>query len=342
MDEDMLAIDAGDIELERRFDSYARARLSADPAAVARVRARVMREARLQIEAARIAAYVAPSVRASRSSTIRRLAMPLLAAGVWLGIAVGTIAAAQPGGPLYASRLWVESATLAAGGGARVEGDLQRLDDRISEALAAANAGDRAALAAALDAYAAIADDARASSAPETTLVARVEEALSRHQAVLSALVAGLDAKGNDTAVDAIERNLQRAIEHNAAVLETIGAHGGGTPPGNAAGDGDSNAGGNGSGGGTGAGAGAGGGSTGGTSGGTGGGTGGGSGTGGGGAGSGGGSGGGTGGPGGGNGGSGGANGAGGTGGGGNGGGGEKPSAAPEATPDHTPRGNGG
>ena len=247
MDEDMLAIDAGDIELERRFDSYARARLSPDPGATARIRARVMREARLQLDAARIAAFVAPAVASSRRTTIRRLAMPALAAAVWLGIAAGTMAAGQPGGPLYASRLWIETALLPATGGSRVEADLQRLDDRISEALAAANGGDRAGVAAALDAYAAIADDARATSGSELTLMARVEEALSRHQAVLTALVAGLDAKGNDTAADAIERNLQRAIDRNAIVLRTIDGRGDGAAPANGAGNG-SNAGGNGGG----------------------------------------------------------------------------------------------
>jgi hypothetical protein len=238
MDDDMLGIDAGDIELERRFDSYARARLSPDPGAVARVRARVMREARLQLEAARIAAYVAPAVRASRVSAVRRFAMPVLAAGVWLAIAVGAMAASQAGGPLYASRLWIEGTTLPATGGPRVEADLERLDDRISEALGAANAGNRDAVAASLEAYGVIADDARASTDAQATLVARVEEALSRHQAVLTALVAGLDTKGNDTAADAIERNLQRAIDHNAAVLETIGGHGGGAGPAKGAGGG--------------------------------------------------------------------------------------------------------
>ena len=342
MDDDMLAIDAGDIELERRFDSYARARLSPEARSVARIRARVMREARLQLEAARIAAYVAPSIRASRSSTLRRAAVPLLAAAVWLGIAVGTMAASQAGGPLYASRLWIEAATMPAGGGARVEADLERLDDRISEALAAANAGNRGALAAALDAYVAIAEDARASTNAETTLLARVEQALARHQAVLTALAAGLGAKGNDTAADAIERNVQRAIDHNAAVLQTIGG------PGHRN-DGAPNAGGASNGNGDGAGA------AGGSAGGTPSAVGGGSATGVGAAAGGAGSagtggnptddsngGGATGGAGNGNAGGAGDGSGGGNGDGGGNGGGHKPSSPPAATPDHTPRGNGG
>lgn len=327
MDEDMLAIDAGDIELERRFDSYARARLSPDPRATARVRARVMREARLQLEAARIAAYVAPAVRASRVSAVRRLAMPLLAAGLWLAIAVGTLAASQAGGPLYASRLWIEAATLPAPGGARVEADLARLDDRISEALSAASTRNLGAVAAALEAYVATADDARTSALAEATLVARVQEALGRHQAVLTALLAGLGGNANGSAADAIERNLQRAIEHNAAVLQTIGDHAGG-----GAGAGSTN------GAGAGSGAGAGGSDTGSPAGG---------GSGGAGPAAGGGSGGGT--PDGtpaaaGNGGdgAGGAGSGGGTSGGGTSAGGQvRPSAVPEANPEHSPRGGG-
>jgi len=116
MDDDMQAIEVRDDEMERRLGAYARARLSPDPRAVARVRARIMREARLQFEASRIAVHIAPAlVRQTHRSLFRRVAMPLLAASVWLGIAVGSISASQAGGPLYTTRLWVENATLPAG-----------------------------------------------------------------------------------------------------------------------------------------------------------------------------------------------------------------------------------
>ena len=228
MDEEMQAIEIRDPELERRFDAFARLRLSPDAGAVARIRARVMREARLQHEAARIAAYVAPAVEARRRSVFRRAVMPLLAAAVWTAVAVGTIAAAQPGGGLYPARLWVERATLPTTAGARVDADLARLDDRMAEALAAASVGDRGALAASLEAYGMSAEDATATSAGDLSLGARVEAALGRHQVVLSALVAGLTARGNDVAVDAIERNIQRAIERNATVLAMLETRRGG------------------------------------------------------------------------------------------------------------------
>lgn len=298
----MQAMDGGDLELGRRFESYARARLSPDPRAVARIRARVMREARLQHEAARIAMHVAPAIVAARRPLTRRAVMPLLAAGLWLAIGVGTVSASQPGGPLYPARLWIETALLPASGGARIEADVERLDARIHEALDAANVGDRAAVAAALDAYATIADDATAASGDDETLEARVEQALARHQAVLSALVAGLTDKGNDTAASAIERNLERAIAHNAAVLDQLSSHQGGVGAPNVSSPGSTNTGGTGGGG-----------------------------TGGGGAGAGGADG---------SGGAGGGAGSGGAGGTGTGGGPDKPSPTPHPTPDHSPRGN--
>jgi hypothetical protein len=250
MDDDMQATDAGTIELGHRLDAYARARLSPDPRATARTRARVMREARLTYEAARIAAHVVPAMTASGRSIRRRLLMPSLAAALWLGIAAGTMAAGQAGGPLYPSRMWVESALLPSGANARTVADLNRLDARLAEALSGAASGNRGAVAASLDAYYLIADDAIAESAGDAALQATVAEALDQHQTVLTAIAARLADKGNTTASEAIERNIQRAIDHNAAVINRIGSRG--TPQGGTGGG--SSAGGSGTGGGSGAG----------------------------------------------------------------------------------------
>ena len=46
MDEPMHATPTADMELEQRLDAYARARLSFPPEAAARIRARLMRDAR--------------------------------------------------------------------------------------------------------------------------------------------------------------------------------------------------------------------------------------------------------------------------------------------------------
>jgi hypothetical protein len=152
--------------------------------------------------------------------------MPFLAAAVWLGVAVGSISAAQAGGPLYPTRMWVETALLPIGAEARTAADLNRLDARLAEALSGAARGDRDAVAASLGAYFLIADDAIAESVGDAGLETTVADALDHHQAVLTAIAGRLADEGNATAVDAIERNIQRAIEHNAAVLQTIGNHG--------------------------------------------------------------------------------------------------------------------
>jgi hypothetical protein len=221
MDDDMQAIEAGN-ELERLLALYARARLSPDPSATARRRARIMREARLSFEAARIAVHVAPALAASRASLRRRMVMPFLAAAVWLGIAVGTISAAQPGGPLFPTRMWVEAAALPVAPAARMAAELDRLDARIAEALTAIARGDRVAVEAALGAYGQIADEATAQAAGNSDLEALVAAALDHHRDVLTAIAARLADKGNTTASDAIERNIERAIEHSSAVMVTL------------------------------------------------------------------------------------------------------------------------
>jgi hypothetical protein len=235
MDDDMQAMEVRDREIERRLEAFARARLSPDPLAVARARARVMREARLQFEAARVAAHLAPSVATvPHRSTARRVAMPLLAASVWLAITVGSISAASAGGPLFNARMWVENVILPSGGVARADAEIARLDTRVAEAVAGAARGDVGAVQAALDAYNQIADEAIAAAAGDPALVALVSAALDHHRAVLTAVAAGLEDRGNENAAAAVEASIQRAIEHNQAVVNRLGSGGagGGTPGG--------------------------------------------------------------------------------------------------------------
>lgn len=233
------ALDIRDFEIERRLDAYARARLSPDPAAVARTRARVMREARLQFEAARIAAHVVPAVSlATHRPLARRIATPLLAASLWAGVVVGSVAAAQAGGPLYPTRMWIETATLPATGVARTTAELDRLDARLGDALGAAARGDAGAAAAALAAYRQIADETIVASTGDAALEAKVAAALEGHLAVLTAVSASLEAKGNSTAADAVETAIERTIERNAAVVAGLAGNGGGKGSGSGSTDG--------------------------------------------------------------------------------------------------------
>jgi uncharacterized membrane protein YgcG len=224
MDDDMQAMEVRDREIEFRLEAFARARLSPDPQAIARSRARVMREARLRIDGTAGAARSAPAVATiPRRSMVRRVAMPLLAAGVWLAIAVGTISAAQPGGPLYGTRLWAENLTQPAGGAARAAVELQRLESRLDEALAAAARGDAGAVQAALDAYRRIADETIAGTHGDVTHEALIAAALDQHAVVLTAVADQLALKGNATAAAAVEASVERAIVHNQAVIDRIG-----------------------------------------------------------------------------------------------------------------------
>jgi hypothetical protein len=230
MDDDMQAIEVRDVEIERRLEAYARARLSPDIIAVARSRARIMRESRLQFDAARIAAHMTPAIVViPRRSFGRRLAMPILAASVWLGIAVGSISAATAGGPLYPARMWVENATLPATGVSRANAEITRLNDRLAEAVGAAARGDANAVQAALEAYSVISDEAIAAARGDATLEALVATALDNHRSVLTAVAATLEGKGNDTAAAALEATIQRAIDHSQAVVNRLTTSGGGS-----------------------------------------------------------------------------------------------------------------
>jgi hypothetical protein len=264
MDEPMQATPTADMELEQRLDAYARARLNIAPEAAARVRARLMLEARqvlgggpptgLTLVGARANGRASERVNAranaqtgSRMRTrIRRSGALLLAAGLAVGVLAGTAAAATPGGPLYGARVWVEEITLPADPAERAAAELQRLESRLVEIQAAAQSGDRGAVAAAIAAYGQIADEALAEAGTDASRLDLLRLALDRHLAVLRGVAATAPAEASE----AIQRNIDKAVEHNDATLQKIASQ---TPPPNAnQGGGDGNQNGGGQGGGTG------------------------------------------------------------------------------------------
>ena len=228
MDEPMHATPTADMELEQRLDAYARARLSLPPDAAARIRARVMRDARQTLGSTAAAPGLtilgARSVSRgngwSRRARLRRGGALLLAAGLAVGVLGGTAAAAHPGGPLYAARVWVEEVTLPADPSERAAAELRRLEARMSEIEAAASSGNQDALAAAVAAYGEIADEALGGAGTDASLLDRLRAALDRHLAVLRGVAATAPAQ----AQAAIERNIERAVEHNDATLLNIGS----------------------------------------------------------------------------------------------------------------------
>ncbi len=212
------------LELERRLDRYGQVRLSPSPAAVARMRARVMREARLGFaEAAetRTLALVGDDRRVrARRHAARRAGGLLAAACLTLGLAAGTMAASQAGGPLYGPRLGLEALMLPADPTARADAEVVRLEARVADFVSAAGKGDHGAVAAALDAYQAIAEEALAAAGTDAAALETLRVALDRHLTVLEAVADKVPSQARP----AIERNIERANDRNEIVLDRIEA----------------------------------------------------------------------------------------------------------------------
>ena len=126
-----------DDELTQRLEAYAEARLTPDLSATTRMRARVMAAAHRQAalaraEADRAAAEAAERRLAGRArrSPWRRPLTALLAAGLTLAVGIGSVAAAQPGGPVYGARIWAETLNLPRDPNERAQAELRRLAGR--------------------------------------------------------------------------------------------------------------------------------------------------------------------------------------------------------------------
>jgi uncharacterized membrane protein YgcG len=225
---------AGGQELARRLEAYAEARLSPDPAAVSRMRARVMLEARTQLEAVRpIAAVPEPTpIGLARSlRRVRRGAAILLAAALSITVVAGAALAAQAGGPLYNTRLWLEAVTLPTDPAARTTADVRRLEDRLGEATSASREGNQLGEAAALIAYQAVVDDALGAAGTDDALLAKLEETLGKHLTVLNGLLDKVPDQARSGIENAI-RNSGKALEKAHGQASQGGGQGGGNPGG--------------------------------------------------------------------------------------------------------------
>lgn len=224
-------------ELTRRLEAYAEARLSPEPSATIRMRARVMAAAHRQAALARADAHRAAAAIAAqaqgdrtRRSAWRRPLTVLLAAGLTLAVGVGSVAAAQAGGPLYGTRIWAETLTLPSEADARALAELQRLEDRLAEAAAAAAAGDQNAANAALEAYAAIANEATENAGNDVSAAATLETGVRSNINVLTVLAERFET-GHGQAGEAIERALQRAIDRSDSALDKLHGNPNVVPP---------------------------------------------------------------------------------------------------------------
>ncbi len=217
--------DQGDDPLAIVLERYARETLDADPAVLADLRTQLLeRVVRLTQAAAseheRVparkpgAVLESPRRWALHPVSVRRAGAVALAGVLLLGGAGAAVATSGPGGPLYPTRLELETLGLPpAGSAAWFAAEAGRLDARLREAERAAQANDTPAVEAALGAYRGIlaqtvaqADDAAPGSVPPG-----LTHALDRHAALLSALLARVPAQARP-ALRAALGQLERAV----------------------------------------------------------------------------------------------------------------------------------
>jgi hypothetical protein len=189
--------DPEDDELARRLEAYAEARLSPSRSATARIRTQVM------AAAAEIAAR--PTV--MRRPAWRRPLSALLAACLTLALAVGSVVAAQPGGPLYGARIWAETLSLPSSAAERATAEIGRLQERLAEAAAATAAGDTNAADAALGAYNTIVGEATTRADGSAAANATLDTGVRRNIEVLTVLVERVPEPARAAIKHAIERS---------------------------------------------------------------------------------------------------------------------------------------
>jgi hypothetical protein len=237
--------DVEDVELAERLEAYADARLSPSLLATSRMRAHVVSAAHRHAAVARLdgdratdraagdPAKLATRPRLLRVPRWRRPVAALLAAGLAVALAVGSVAAARPGGPLYATRVWAESLILPATASDRASAEVRRLDDRLGEAADAIAAGDPGAAAAALDAYNGILSEATTGANGNGSANAALDTAVRRNIQVLNALL------GRDSFPDQARDAIEHAIEQSDSAANGLqGQPGVGAPPSTSPGNG--------------------------------------------------------------------------------------------------------
>jgi len=246
MDE-LYALDRGAVEVIRRLEAYADARLDPSVAATTRMRAAVMAAAHRQ--AALIAADGAGALAHAPAGFTpdrapgagrwigawRRPVAAMLAGTLTLAILAGTALATRPGGPLYQARLWTEAANLPATGLARAGAEVDRLQARIDEAEAAATAGDARGFVAAIDAYAVIVTEAATGTDGDVAAGQLVEATISRHVVILTALLQQVPKAAQDAIEHALAASSSALDDIDVPAPGAAGNHGDGATGGNGA-----------------------------------------------------------------------------------------------------------
>jgi hypothetical protein len=216
MDDEYVERAPGDMEAYRRIDAYAHIRLSPNAASMARIRSALVAEATLRTvnataEDVSAHATVIPIDRPRGLAIARprtsRVAAALLAASLGGGMVAGSVAASTAGGPLYGTRLWIEEMALPAGGVARGDAQVSRLDGRLADLRTALANGNAPGAAAALEAYMSILGQLEAQAETDPAVASLVTDDVTRHLAVLQALVGHVPPQAQDALLHALDRS---------------------------------------------------------------------------------------------------------------------------------------
>lgn len=222
--------DVEDVELAERLEAYAEARLSPSLSATSRMRTQVMAAAHRQAallradtdRAALAAAELPARPRVVPMARWRRPVAALLAAALTLALAVGSVAAAQPGGPLYGARIWAETLTLPTTAAERAAAEVRRMNERLAEIAAAVASGDVNAEAAALAAYNQILAEAAAGAAGNPEATSTLDVGVRNNVTVLTTLLGRVPEQARDA--------IQHAIDESDSAANGLQ---GGPPPSN-------------------------------------------------------------------------------------------------------------
>ena len=204
--------DPGNLEVARRLDAYADARLSPSDSATARARTAVMsaahRQAALRDAGAATSAAAATSTasdsKGPRSGRLwRRVVVAVGAVALLVGVVAGATFGTDPGGPFYPTRVSIEAINLPGDLGAKASAQATRLEARIREAKRSTAAGDGPAVTAALTSYKAILIETEAGTYNDPRATSVIVVNLARFVLELDTLAGSVPAGARPALVDA-------------------------------------------------------------------------------------------------------------------------------------------
>ena len=197
-------------ELAARLDAFASARLAPSRVAMQRVRVALVEEARMRA----LEASLGSGPHRHGRSRGRAVAL-LMAAALTLAGGGAAFAASAAGGPLYGTRIWLESALLPSDADSRALERIHQIEARLLEAERGAANGDAGAVAAAIAAYRHAVAQALAEVGTDADRLTHLHAALGLHVVVLETLAGHVPAAAAD--------GISRALEASQKAVQQLG-----------------------------------------------------------------------------------------------------------------------